>query len=539
MKPGAARARIWQRMLGTEGSFALGLTSLVGLLGGFGLSRHAMWRDELNAWLVATDSTSWRDLLANVRYEGHPLLWYLSLAAVKQLWDDPRAMQLLHLSIGLGSVWLVLRYAPLARWQRILFAFGYLPFYEYLLISRNYAWGLFSLLLFCVLWPTRRRSYLGLAIALVLAANANAYCFAIAIALSGTLLIEARLQRSSAALWDRALSAVLVLSGLAIALATILPPADSQLQGGLSENWTLHFNLRHLLATLVRVWNSYIVVLIPGDSQYWAIALFAILSALLLAAGVTRFWQQPAILWFYSSATAAILGLTYAKFLGSPRHFGHLFLILFVALWLSRDSPSARLAALLPHQLGNGFKTLFPCPAARHPLLQSWRQLVRRYQATGFAAILLGQTLGGLVAFSRDLVVPYSAGRATAQLIQTQGWEGDFIVGSEDKVMATLAGYLGRDLYYPETQSLGSFVLFTRDRRSAPLQEIFAQIDALLRDRDSLLLVLNYELHGQRDDLAIVPLAQLTDSLIFNEKFFLYRVKSVDSLPTLNRASPN
>ncbi len=82
-------------------------------------------------------------------------------------------------------------------------------------------------------------------------------------------------------------------------------------------------------------------------------------------------------------------------------------------------------------------------------------------------------------------------------------------------------------------------MLFTRDRRSAPLQEILAQIDELLRDRDSLLLILNYELHAQRDDLAIVPLARLTDSLIFNEKFFLYRVKSVDSPPALDRIFPN
>ncbi len=513
MIPRAILTDLRKHGLSSDRTFAIALTLAIGLLGLLGLSRHAMWRDELNAWLVATDSRSWADLLANVKYEGHPLLWYLSLAAVKQIWDDPRAMQLLHLGLALASIWLILRYAPAARWQRALLAFGYLPFYEYLLISRNYAWGLLSLLLFCTLWPTRQRTYLGLAIALVLAANANAYCLLIASALGLTLVLDARWWSGSRAPgWDRVLSASFVLAGLAIACAPLLPPADSQLQGGLESHWMLHFNLRHLLTALTRIWNSYIVVLVPGDSSYFDVALFAGFSLLLLAGAIAYFRRQPAILCFYLSGTLAILGLTYVKFLGSARHYGHLFVVLAIALWLSRQTPVQP-----PH----------PQPqTVRRPWHKTGARLLRRGQALGLTAILLGQTAGGLVAFSRDLVVPYSAGRATAAFIQQQGWADEFIVASEDKVMATLAGYLGRELYYPETGELGSFVLFDRDRQAAPMQAIFAQVQRLLRDRNSVLLVLNYPLAATHTELAIAPLAEFTEALIFNEKYFLYRVRS-------------
>jgi hypothetical protein len=46
--------------------------------------------------------------------------------------------------------------------------------------------------------------------------------------------------------------------------------------------------------------------------------------------------------------------------------------------------------------------------------------------------ILSAQLTAGIVAFSRDLVVPYSAARATARYIQSQHLENKFMVGSRD-----------------------------------------------------------------------------------------------------------
>jgi hypothetical protein len=43
---------------------------LLGLL----LAHHEMWRNELQAWLLARDSDSLAELWRNTRYEEHPLL---------------------------------------------------------------------------------------------------------------------------------------------------------------------------------------------------------------------------------------------------------------------------------------------------------------------------------------------------------------------------------------------------------------------------------------------------------------------------------
>ena len=67
------------------------------------LFRHAMWRDELQAFMVAAASNTPLDLFAKLKYEGHPGLWHLLLWVVTRFTSDPVAMRVLHLVIALGD----------------------------------------------------------------------------------------------------------------------------------------------------------------------------------------------------------------------------------------------------------------------------------------------------------------------------------------------------------------------------------------------------------------------------------------------------
>src|ERR1700677_3760207 len=63
----------------------------------FGLIHHEMWRDELQAWLLARDSHSVFELLKNMRYDGHPPLWHFFLFLITRFTHNPVYMQALHL----------------------------------------------------------------------------------------------------------------------------------------------------------------------------------------------------------------------------------------------------------------------------------------------------------------------------------------------------------------------------------------------------------------------------------------------------------
>jgi len=522
-------------------------------LGLVGILNHAMWRDELNVWLLVRDSNSLGELFDNLQYEGHPGLWYICLAWLNQFTDNPVIMQIFHLFLATGSISLFVKYSPFTRLQKILFVFGYLPIYEYLLISRNYAIGILLVFAFCTLFEQRQKSYLILAIILLLMANANAYCLFIATALGITLILEyllgSRIGFSSTAGKLNIFSSLAIFFlGILGSISQMIPPSDSTLQGGLSL-WRLQFDPRHLATALTRVWSSYLPVITPADSKYLDVIVFAIISLVLLLWISTILRHKPVAWCFYSLATLEILVFTYTKFLGSPRHYGHLYIILIVAFWLaSYESQSNLKRDAGTRRRGDGetlefssyscgessrksdllIKPLSHLPKALQKAISRWFALVDKYKKTLIILILATQVATGIVAFSRDLFVPYSASRETARFIQAQQLDKMFIVGSQDARVSPISGYLQRQIYYPESQGLGSFVLFNNQRTEVNPAMMLEQVSQLIQQQTEILLILNYKLDSSRADLSISPLAEFTNSFIHDEKYYLYILTDKD-----------
>src|SRR5688572_19125283 len=113
-----------------EGRFALAGAAALLVLAVLRVAFHEPWRDELHAWLFARNSSSLLDLAHNLRYEGHPILWYLPLWGLARLTANPVAMQVLLVAISTATAWVVLRHAPFSRVERVLLVLGYFFFYE-------------------------------------------------------------------------------------------------------------------------------------------------------------------------------------------------------------------------------------------------------------------------------------------------------------------------------------------------------------------------------------------------------------------------
>jgi hypothetical protein len=502
-------------------SFTIFLRVIFFCLGLIGILNHAMWRDELNVWLIARDSNSLIELFGNIKYEGHPGLWYLCLTLLNQFTHNPVSMQILHLLIANASVYIFVRFSPFTNLQKVLFSFGYLPFYEYLVISRNYAIGILLIFTFCALFNTRNKSYLLLSVILFLLANTNAYCLFIAVALGLTLIFEYSLgekinESLTASRKNIIYSLIIFFLGIISSLAQLIPPADSRLQGGLAK-WMLQFEMKHLAAALSRIWNSYMVIVVPGDSRFLDVVIFSIFSLFLLAFTSTILIKKPIAFLLYILGTLEILLFIYVKFLGSARHYGHLYILLIVSFWIASYYPNSHL--FLPKNRSN-------CQFFRQ-VSARWFKLVKKYQSVFLMVILCSQMIGGIVAFSRDLIVPYSASREASRFIKVQHLDEMFIVASRDATVSPLCGYLNRKFYYPERNGIGSFVLFNGQRQDVNAVSVLEQVSQLIKqNKGNILLILNYELKNSRADLTISFLAKFTKSLIFNEKYYLYLVSS-------------
>jgi hypothetical protein len=397
-----------------------------------------MWRDELQAWLLAAGSGSLPELFHNLRYEGHPALWHLLLFAVSRVTDALWPMQVLHLAIAAAAVFLFARNAPFSRRARALFAFGYFPLFEYGVISRSYSLGLLLVLAFASLAPRRlSHSYLSLGIVLALLANANAYGWLLAAALAGGLVVEALTraaarQAVAARLGETLLSLGIWAAGALLGVLQMLPPDD----GGFAarSSWSFAWDPQKLLLTLASVAQAYLPLPNVGAEAVWNSLLLWRLPAqvsVLLAVGAVaglafHLRRSRLALAAYLGGTLILLAFAYGFYFGWLRHHGHHFVLAVGCLWLARrDEESA--------------------PRRDLPLVL-W---------------LTVQMIAGLTLWGLDLMLPFSNARAVARLLADAPLPAAV---SPDYLGTPVSGYLGRPLDNLETLRPVTFVLWNTER---------------------------------------------------------------------------
>jgi hypothetical protein len=316
---------------------------------GITLMRHAIWLDEAQAWCVARDSHSLRELLWNLRYDGHPALWYLCLFVITRMTSNPVAMQILHGMVATVTVAVIAWRAPLTIVERWLLAFGYLFAFEYAVISRGYGIGVLLVLAVCVWCANPERRVWPIALALCALANTSVYGTVLALCLLAALGIDL-IVRTGRLPGKAIAAAVFVLAGCAFAIRTMMPAADY----AFAREWHTRMTTERLadtandvwvgLAPLPRFsaaapWNTSIVPTYRAQPR--ATAILMILAVMTIAAVAWSLRKTAIALTFYAAGTCALLLFMYLKYSAGPRHSGHLFVVLLAATWIARQRTAA------------------------------------------------------------------------------------------------------------------------------------------------------------------------------------------------------
>ncbi|MGI8892661.1 MAG: hypothetical protein ACR2GN_04295, partial [Bacteroidia bacterium] len=190
---------------------------------------HELWKDEWQAWLIATD-TSWKELISLLPQEGHPSLWFLLLRSVNFLQGlilpgvaDVYILQGFHFLLTCGVYFLLFKKMELPLWMKTGFGFSYFLFFEYGIINRSYI--LIPLFLFAVvsLLQSGKRNYPVIAILLFLLCQVEIY----GIIASGSLVFYILLEDFKDDLFKVNINKIILISsviaGLVIFYITVAP----------------------------------------------------------------------------------------------------------------------------------------------------------------------------------------------------------------------------------------------------------------------------------------------------------------------------
>lgn len=480
--------------------------------------RHAMWRDELQAFMLASNSATLTELFGNLKYEGHPALWHLLLWGISAWTADPFAMQVLHAAIAV-SIWLLIYFfSPFSILEKFLILASYFLFYEYFIISRSYA--LMTLLGFAYVVVTARHRQVVFAPWIILGLLANTTLFGAIWSLALAAVAFARRPAAkSTFLWGAASYAVL----FAGAVATMLPAPDFSIYERLPR-----FSMQQASMAAIYPATAFVPFVPPwfSDSLRWLGGPFAWLDAhfgtigvpqkimavfglhsgggvklvLVLIVPIAACWaitrDRLRTAEFALVCFGTVLFAVLWQFPGAPRHHGILFVAFLGVVWAWRAA-------------GNT-----PARGA------SWL----------WFAILIVNAIAGVMTLSSEFR-PFSQGRAVAAFIERRGLADKPIIGLGDYAASTVAGYLRRPIYYLECECRGTFIVWsTRRNRHMDSAEVARRLRQALEptDRRQALLIADRRLSSQEEaamaDIKVTLLRRFDGAAVADENYVLYRV---------------
>ena len=505
--------------------YALGLTFLFLAVGAFTASHHEMWRDEIQAWLLARDSTSVFNLFANLKYEGHPGLWHLCLMPLSRITHSPVIMQMFHLLITGVTVYLFVRYAPFNWFQKLLFCFGYFVVYEYAIVARNYALGLLLITVFCVLFRERYKRFIWIGCALFLLSHTSVHALIVTIAIGFTLCYEYVFGRRFSEPLNQEITAVgdkrpiwigfaLIGIGITTAVLQLIPPPDT----GFAVAWHFNYEAKRATDIVKLISRAYLPIPRPvlnfwGSNLLTTYSLFQTIQVplcyFLMLFSVLLFLKRPTALLIYVISTFGLLAFFYIKYQGSIRHHGFLFLTFLMCCWIFRDRPAV-----------NFGKT------AQQETNSMMNRVLNVAGTTVLTLLLVCHAIGGIIAVRMEHRHIFSYGKLTAEYIRSQGMQDLTMVGNKDSAVSTVVGYLQepRQIYYPRGARLGSFVRWDKARNSVSKARVIEEALKLSRQHSQdVLIILNGTLSTKlRERHNLSFLAKFTGSVIRDEGFHLY-----------------
>jgi hypothetical protein len=349
----------------------------------FTIHYHEPWADEAQSWLLSRDASLaqlWGHLL---HYEGTPGLWQTLLHALIRLGLTYSAYGFVSASLGLAAIVILLRYAPLPLFIRILLPFTYFLCYQYAIIARSYA--LIAPLLFAMaaFYPQASRRPALMTALLALLAGVSVHGFLIStciwVTLYGPLLLKPS-ERRKLALAGLAYWSVLIFLSICAWPASDVTFAEHR-----------GFSNLHLLPEVTKAG------LAGAFTGYW------VTSLALIALSLPVLWRGGGLVFFLLSSVAfCFFGtLVYAQLW----HFGILFLAWLFAIWISAYKTRITAPTLLALIAAIGFQCYWTAAAFRY----DWSHAYSGSLATAEYFKRAGLPPGGLyaVGYPSVAIQPY------------------------------------------------------------------------------------------------------------------------------------
>ncbi len=468
------------------------------------LFHHALWRDELNAFGISAGSPTVSALFQNVRYEGHPWLWYLLLWLLAKMTHDPTVLKWLQVVIGTGIYFVLGFLSPFRWWEKVLLFLTYYIAFEYTVLTRMYGIVLLAGMLYVRRRTSRTEGLPGNVLLLGLMASADVTGVFLSLAFLAEYLYSLRHRSEFSAPAPKrmtvATAAVVYLMFLVLAALSMWPQPDAgqKREQGLLYGYGSH-NFHFLRVVTSDVVIPYLPTATGVRGSFWDTTINAHthIFMLILPFFLLAYWlvlrRYPNLLVLLGTDVALTVAFGYLVYLGKPRHYGMTFLTFFFCLWMLRAAG-------------------------------------KRIHPAAYVLLVLS-ALGGVRALAAWR--PFSNDEATAAWLQQTGLSKLPLVGSEDFTTFGVAVALQQPMYMLDCNCERSFLRINSARDSYTWDQLPERMPAAYKavHADKFALVTEHviapkeleELRQRRFDVTL--LKRFTEAEVGEDNFEVYLVQ--------------
>ena len=183
------------------------------------------------------------------------------------------------------------------------------------------------------------------------------------------------------------------------------------------------------------------------------------------------------------------------------RHFGHFFIIFLICLWLSNIDKE--------HDY----------------LIEKKKKFFRKFQNIFLIIILSTSIIGSGVASYYDYKYPFSNGKNVAQYIESNfDKEEIVIIGYQDYAAETVAAFLDKDIYYPNSKDIKRLVAWNNRKESVNYKEVFSEAYIFIDIKGKVLFVFNRNKVPEEEVPNFIQLLdkEFTNAIVDSENYYLY-----------------
>lgn len=447
---------------------------------------HESWRDEAQAWLIARDLNI-IDIFGQMKYEGHPVIWYLILVPFAKLGLPYIFVKIVSWLICNIAVWLILKKAPFNIFIKILFIFSMPMIYLYPSISRSYCLIPLAITIVAIYFGQRHEKPIQYILSILFLANTHVIMYGMVGILLLLFYIEELIQNRKTNSKEQKkkvyISLIVIIVGLILTLIPILISMTTNTDVSLTSNTSIFED------TKLKMENAYEKIMTGCFGENELILKIVAIALIILLCYEIRYHFKNALVIICTEGLQFLI-YTYV-YMGSEQRVSTLILLMMFIFWIQNDKKEKTVNMdKNEKELVNNQKYL--------------KRQKRKEQLTNVAEYILVFVLiiniaNGMDAVNKEIKTTYSSSYETSEWIKNNLEDDSIFICTNMPLSSAIIPYIGKDVFWsPQTLDYFSFTTWDENYRTGySLRDLQKRVKDNFETDQNLYLIYTYDFNEE------------------------------------------